>query len=37
MILIRYMSYEGFGDGLRITVGTDVEIDKLLEELRSIL
>ena len=33
MILVRYMNYEGYGDGLRITVGTDAEIDRLLEEL----
>jgi histidinol-phosphate aminotransferase len=33
MILIRYMKYEGYGDGLRITVGTDGEIDRLLAEV----
>jgi histidinol-phosphate aminotransferase len=32
-ILVRYMAYEGYGDGLRITVGSDAEIDRLLEEL----
>jgi histidinol-phosphate aminotransferase len=37
MILIRYMAYDGYGDGLRITVGTEGEIDRLLEELRRIL
>jgi histidinol-phosphate aminotransferase len=36
-ILVRYMFYEGYGDGLRISVGTDAEIDRLLEELRQIL
>lgn len=36
-ILIRYMSYPGYGDGLRISVGTDAEIDRLLAELRKIL
>jgi histidinol-phosphate aminotransferase len=36
-ILIRYMNYEGYGDGLRITVGTDAEVDRLLEELGHIL
>jgi histidinol-phosphate aminotransferase len=36
-ILVRYMNYEGYGDGLRITVGTDAEIDRLLEELKRIL
>jgi histidinol-phosphate aminotransferase len=37
LILVRYMVYEGYGDGLRITVGTEAEIDRLLEELRQIL
>jgi histidinol-phosphate aminotransferase len=32
-ILVRYMVYDGHGDGLRITVGTDGEIDRLLEEM----
>jgi histidinol-phosphate aminotransferase len=36
-ILIRYMAYDGYGDGLRISVGTDVEIDRLLAELKAIL
>ncbi len=44
-ILVRYMSYpvgplgapEGAYDGLRISVGTDAEIDKLLHELKAIL
>ena len=44
-ILVRYMSYpagpvgapEGAYDGLRITVGTDAEIDRLLAELKAIL
>jgi histidinol-phosphate aminotransferase len=36
-ILVRYMAYEGYGDGLRISVGTDAEIDRLLEELRAIV
>lgn len=44
-ILVRYMSYavgpvgapDGPYDGLRITVGTDAEIDKLLTELKSLL
>ncbi len=35
-ILVRYMDYEGYGDGLRISVGTDAEIDRLLNELRTI-
>lgn len=37
MILVRYMNYDGYGDGLRISVGTDAEIDRLLEELQRIL
>ena len=36
-ILVRYMNYEGYGDGLRISVGTDDEVDRLLTELRSVL
>ena len=36
-ILIRYMVYRGWGDGLRVTVGTDAEIDVLLSTLDSIL
>jgi histidinol-phosphate aminotransferase len=36
-ILIRYMNFEGYGDGLRITVGTDAEIERLLEELGRVL
>ena len=36
-ILIRYMRYEGYGDGLRISVGSDAEIDRLLEELRGMV
>jgi histidinol-phosphate aminotransferase len=36
-ILVRYMNYEGYGDGLRISVGTDEEIDRLLAQLTAIL
>jgi histidinol-phosphate aminotransferase len=32
-ILVRYMNYAGFGDGLRISVGSDEEIDTLLAML----
>ncbi|MFL5240985.1 MAG: histidinol-phosphate transaminase [Gemmataceae bacterium] len=37
MILVRYMNYEGYGDGLRISVGSDSEIDCLLEQTSKIL
>ncbi len=33
-ILVRYMNYGQHGDGLRISVGTDAEIDRLLDQLR---
>ncbi len=36
-ILVRYMNYGPHGDGLRISVGTDHEIDHLLSELRTIV
>ena len=36
-ILVRYMNYPGWGDGLRISVGTDAEIDACLEKLRAIV
>lgn len=36
-ILVRLMKYAGHPPGLRITVGTDDEIDRLLEELRGIV
>jgi histidinol-phosphate aminotransferase len=32
-ILVRYMQYPDYGDGLRISVGSDAEIDRLLDEL----
>lgn len=35
-ILVRYMNYDGY-DGLRISVGTDAEVAKLLAELRTII
>jgi histidinol-phosphate aminotransferase len=37
MILVRYMNYPGYGDGLRITVGTDAEIARLIEELKQLV
>ena len=36
-ILIRYIAYEGYGDGLRITVGTENDIDRLIDEAKGIL
>jgi histidinol-phosphate aminotransferase len=36
-ILVRYMDYPGHGDGLRISVGTDAEIDQLLAELQGLV
>lgn len=36
-VLVRLMRYPGREDGLRITVGTDAEVDRLLEELRTIV
>jgi histidinol-phosphate aminotransferase len=35
-ILVRYMVYDGYGDGLRITVGSDAEVERLLTEMRQI-
>lgn len=32
-ILVRYMAYPGHGEGLRVSVGSDAEIDRLLDEL----
>jgi histidinol-phosphate aminotransferase len=29
-VLVRYMNYAGWGDGIRISVGTDEQIDALL-------
>lgn len=36
-ILVRLMRYDGLPPGLRVTVGTDDQIDRLLAELRTIL
>jgi histidinol-phosphate aminotransferase len=33
-ILVRYMNYPSYGDGLRISVGSETEIDRLLAELK---
>jgi histidinol-phosphate aminotransferase len=35
-ILIRFMQYPGWGDGLRITVGTDDEIDAFLAVMNTL-
>jgi histidinol-phosphate aminotransferase len=36
-ILVRFMSYEGYGEGLRVSVGTDAETDLLLQELGALV
>jgi histidinol-phosphate aminotransferase len=36
-ILVRYMKYDGYGDGLRISVGTPAEVETLLGAIRAIL
>jgi histidinol-phosphate aminotransferase len=36
-VLVRYMSYAGYGDGLRVSVGTPAEVDRLFAELRAVL
>lgn len=36
-ILVRLMAYPGYPEGLRISVGTDEEIDQLLDALRQIV
>ena len=36
-IFVRYMEYPGWGDGLRISVGTDEQIDVCLALLQSVL
>jgi len=35
-ILVRYMHFEGYGEGLRISIGTEAEIDRLVEEMMRI-
>jgi histidinol-phosphate aminotransferase len=35
-ILVRLMTYPGYPDGLRMTIGTDAEIDQLLEILKQL-
>ena len=36
-VLVRYMEYPGWGDGLRISVGTDEQIDACLGLLKAML
>ncbi len=36
-VLVRYMHYAGWGDGLRITVGTDEQVDACLSQLRTLV
>ncbi|MGI8978284.1 MAG: histidinol-phosphate transaminase [Pirellulaceae bacterium] len=36
-ILVRYMNYPGWGDGLRISVGTDEQIEALLTLLKTMV
>jgi histidinol-phosphate aminotransferase len=36
-VLVRYMNYPNWGDGLRITVGSDEQIDAFLTILRSLV
>ncbi len=36
-ILVRLMSYPGYPEGLRVSVGTDDEIDHFLEALRQVI
>jgi histidinol-phosphate aminotransferase len=36
-ILVRYMDYSGWGDGLRISVGTDDQIDACLGLLKTMI
>jgi histidinol-phosphate aminotransferase len=36
-VLVRYMNYEGWGEGLRISVGSDDQIDACLSLLRGMI
>jgi histidinol-phosphate aminotransferase len=36
-VLVRYMNYAGWGDGLRISVGTDEQIEKCLSLLKGMV
>jgi histidinol-phosphate aminotransferase len=36
-VLVRYMLYPAWGDGLRISVGTDEQVDACLSLLRGMV
>jgi histidinol-phosphate aminotransferase len=36
-VLVRYMKYPDWGDGLRISVGTDEQVDACLSLLRTMV
>ena len=36
-VLVRYMNYAGWGDGLRISVGTDEQVDACLSVLKTLV
>ena len=36
-VLVRYMNYAGWGDGLRISVGTDEQVDACLALLKTMV
>jgi histidinol-phosphate aminotransferase len=36
-VLVRYMLYAGWGDGLRVSVGTDEQVDACLAQLRGLV
>jgi histidinol-phosphate aminotransferase len=36
-VLVRYMLYPGWGDGLRITVGSDEQVDGCLGLLKTLV
>ncbi len=36
-VLVRYMDYPGWGDGLRVSVGTEEQIDRFLSLLKGMV
>jgi histidinol-phosphate aminotransferase len=36
-VLVRYLDYPNWGDGLRISVGSDPQIDALLTLLKNLV